>query len=90
MAEAARVDDSEQAGRVAGTLLGLFAGARAGSTLVPFPMVGPFVGAVAGAILGDKAARLTGRFILRGTASLAGAVSSASEKVADSTAPKAK
>jgi phage tail tape-measure protein len=85
MPEVTRVDDAEQPARIAGILLGVAAGARAGTVILPIPALGTLVGAVAGGILGEKAGQVTGRIILRGTAALAGAVSSATAKVAGAT-----
>ncbi len=73
--------EAGDAGRIAGTFVGLISGAQVGSA-IPIPVVGTFVGAVAGGMLGSEA----GRFVAKTVVSLAASLVQGLSKVAGSTA----
>ncbi|MGH2731823.1 MAG: hypothetical protein ACRDJG_02575 [Actinomycetota bacterium] len=83
MAEAKCVRDAGQVGTIAGIYVGVLTGAQAGSAALPIPVVGTLFGAVVGGVLGSKTGRWLGRGLIKGTAAMAGKVSSMTGHIAE-------
>ncbi|MGH2769587.1 MAG: hypothetical protein ACRDJF_03590, partial [Actinomycetota bacterium] len=75
--------EAGRVGRAAGIFVGVLTGARAGSVALPIPVVGTLAGAVVGGVLGSKTGRWLGRGLIKGTAAMAGKVSSMTAHIAE-------
>jgi uncharacterized protein YcfJ len=68
---------ASDAGRTAGTVVGLLTGAQWGTTAIPVPFVGTLVGAVVGGMVGNEA----GGFVARAILTVAGGIVQATSNV---------
>lgn len=76
---------ADDAGRIAGLVVGGVGGAKIGTFAIPIPVVGTFAGAVVGAMLGSGVGRFLGQVLVKAAdvvvQGAAGATAKSSEKI---------
>jgi phage tail tape-measure protein len=79
----------EEAGKTAGTLVGVLSGAEVGTAAIPIPVVGTFVGALVGGMLGSSVGQLFGLIFAKGTSTIVDTSASALARAAQYGAKRA-
>src|SRR5437588_9397223 len=60
----------EEAGKTAGTLVGVLSGAEVGTAAIPIPIVGTFIGALVGGMLGSSVGQFFGLVASKGSSAI--------------------